>query len=310
MFKRELVSIIVPTHNRADMLGRALDSIVRQTYENWETIVIANDCHDHTAEVMERYIKDKRFTFINIPAAIGGAEARNIGLRRAKGEYLAFLDDDDEWLPEKVTSQLDSLLKFPDVAVVSTNHLSVCGRDHKVIELPEFVAKSDLLYNNDLGSFSFCLTKAEFVKGIEIDKKLLACQDWSFWLDILYQNNMKGYAVQKVLALYNNNPDNSKLSQHKVNKYGSYIYFLNKTWHLMNKGQRAHNLAKLYKQQNLLVKQNIIQKLRLSVRTLRMMHLSPTPVSIRETFKMVVLPLVNIDNREVKRNIHTFRLLI
>lgn len=296
-----LVSIIVPTHNRADMLARALNSIFRQTYENWETIVVANECNDNTAEIMEKYLNDKRFSFVNIPDKIGGAEARNVGLRKAKGEYIAFLDDDDEWLPEKLELQIDAISWHPDVAIVSSNFINICGRNNRIIKFPEFVEKSNLLYKNVLGSFSFCLTKAEFIKDIEIDKRLQTAQDWSFWFDILHRSNRKGYVVQKALVKYNNNDHINRLSLNKKNSYESYKLFINKIWNILSQEQKSYHLAMLYSKQNLLIKTDYFTKLKLSFKTLKMLILSKKLMSVRKIISLVIMPFCNLGSEGRKR---------
>ncbi|MFQ5788761.1 MAG: glycosyltransferase family 2 protein, partial [Thermodesulfobacteriota bacterium] len=89
MYKRNLVSIIVPTHNRVDMLGRALESIKGQTYAEWEAIIVVNSCNDNTNNVVKEYLQDERFKFIDVPQPIGVQKARNMGIQRAKGEYIS-----------------------------------------------------------------------------------------------------------------------------------------------------------------------------------------------------------------------------
>lgn len=303
MNKKGLVSIIVPTHNRADMLARALNSILSQTYENWETIVIANDCHDNTVEIMERYLNDKRFSFVDISDAIGGAEARNVGIRKAKGEYIAFLDDDDEWLPNKLVLQMEALSQHHDVAVVSSNYINNYGGYSKIGKLPEYVELDDLLYRNQLGSFSFCLTKAEFIKDIEIDRRLKAAQDWSFWYDILHQSNGKGYVVQKALVKYNNGYTN-RLSLNKENSYESYKLFINKIWNFLNQETKSYHLAILYSKQNLLIKTDYYAKLKLSFKTLQMIRLSKKLMSAKKIISLIVMPFCNLDSEGMKKVLH------
>lgn len=102
--KRPLVTAIVTTHNRLDLLKRAIKSIQEQTYENIELIVVDDASEDGT----ESYCKSQSFSYIRIAKedSRGGNYARNIGISKAKGEYIAFCDDDDYWLPSKVEKQL------------------------------------------------------------------------------------------------------------------------------------------------------------------------------------------------------------
>lgn len=108
---RGLVSVIIPTYQRTKLLGRAIDSVLNQTYKNIECIVvndnIPNDEYSLVLyELLKTYESDNRFEFIEQEKHINGAEARNCGIRKAKGEYIAFLDDDDWWKPEKIEHQV------------------------------------------------------------------------------------------------------------------------------------------------------------------------------------------------------------
>ncbi len=111
----ELVSIIIPTYKRApELLKRAVDSVLSQNYTNIEVIVVDDNAkwpeyRQKVITLMERYTEDKRVTFIQNEENLGGGGSRNQGVKIAKGEYLAFCDDDDWFLPEKLTKQLTRL---------------------------------------------------------------------------------------------------------------------------------------------------------------------------------------------------------
>lgn len=104
----ELVSIIVPVYNRASKIERALRSIEAQTYPHWEVIVIDDGSTDGTPEVVKRIAeKDRRIRLIRHECNRGAQAARNTGIRAAKGEWIAFLDSDDEWLPHSLKVRLE-----------------------------------------------------------------------------------------------------------------------------------------------------------------------------------------------------------
>ncbi|QLG29725.1 glycosyltransferase family 2 protein (plasmid) [Halorarum halophilum] len=107
------VSVIIPTYNRAKPLQRTLDSVLAQTHEDLEAIVVDDASSDETASVMESY-DDPRVTFIEHETNKGGSAARNTGIEHATGEYMAFLDSDDEWLPRKLERQVDLLERRSD----------------------------------------------------------------------------------------------------------------------------------------------------------------------------------------------------
>ncbi|TAM36219.1 glycosyltransferase family 2 protein [bacterium] len=101
-----LVSVIIPTYNRAHLIGRAIKSVLAQTYTNLEAIVVDNASSDNTAEVVNS-ISDGRLKFIRHDVNKGPAASRNTGLRNSRGDYITFLDSDDEWFPQKTALQLD-----------------------------------------------------------------------------------------------------------------------------------------------------------------------------------------------------------
>jgi glycosyltransferase involved in cell wall biosynthesis len=106
-YKRPLISVIIPTHNRAHVLKRALLSVLRQDYERKEIIVVDDASTDNTKEIMKTFLNDPTVKYIRHVRNLGGSAARNTGIKQSHGEYIAFLDDDDEWLPNKLSLQID-----------------------------------------------------------------------------------------------------------------------------------------------------------------------------------------------------------
>ena len=110
-YVKGLVSVVIPTYQRSDLLTRAIDSVLNQSYEQIECIVVndnvPNDKYSLALyDLLKQYSVDDRFKFIEQEKHINGAEARNCGIRKAKGEYIAFLDDDDWWKPQKIERQI------------------------------------------------------------------------------------------------------------------------------------------------------------------------------------------------------------
>jgi len=115
------VSVILPTYNRAHLVGRAIQSVLNQTYRDFELIVVDDGSADETEEVVKGF-NDPRIRYIRHEINKGSAAARNTGIRAARGEYLAFQDSDDEWLPKKLDLQMNIFSKTPkDVGIVYTD---------------------------------------------------------------------------------------------------------------------------------------------------------------------------------------------
>ncbi len=103
-----LVSIITPTFNCASFIGQTIQSIQSQTYANWELLIVDDCSTDDTSDVVRAYLQeDSRITYVRLDKNSGPAQARNASMGLAKGEYMAFCDSDDLWMPEKLQSQLD-----------------------------------------------------------------------------------------------------------------------------------------------------------------------------------------------------------
>lgn len=105
-----LVSVIIPTHDRPELLARSLRSVLSQTYKNLEVIVVDDDTKTDLLQIVESF-NDHRIKFIKLKEKSGAPKARNVGLAAASGYFIAFQDDDDEWYPDKISAQMDDLAK-------------------------------------------------------------------------------------------------------------------------------------------------------------------------------------------------------
>lgn len=160
-----LVSIVMPTFNRAQLIAESIRSVVEQTYEHWELIIIDDGSTDDTRDVIEQF-NDRRITchFIEHTGLIG--KIRNIGIKLSKGELIAFQDSDDIWLPDKLQIQLKSLWSHPEAAFVLCNNSQI---GEYAVEVPDykdtFVGKLFLpfLLKNQ---FHFCGTSFVFRREV------------------------------------------------------------------------------------------------------------------------------------------------
>ncbi|HEY4538836.1 MAG TPA: glycosyltransferase family 2 protein, partial [Faecalibacter sp.] len=110
MTNQPLVSIIIPTFNRADLIGETLDSIIEQNYQNWECIVVDDGSTDNTEEILMRYqIKDNRFSYYKRPKFLlkSGNSCRNYGFEKSSGELIVFFDSDDVMLQDFLSSRIN-----------------------------------------------------------------------------------------------------------------------------------------------------------------------------------------------------------
>lgn len=120
-----LVSIVMPAYNGEKSLSRAINSLIDQTYQNWECIIINDGSTDNTLEVIkESCLRDARIKYVSFNQNKGRAKARQVGLEMAQGDYLAMLDCDDFYHPQKIKYQLEIMDKYPDIVLVSSGMYS------------------------------------------------------------------------------------------------------------------------------------------------------------------------------------------
>ncbi len=184
----DLVSVIVPSYNRARLLPRAINSVLAQTHGNLELIVVDDGSDDDTPAVLARY--GGRLTAVR-QARQGAAQARNRGLAEARGEFIAFLDSDDWWAPAKLADQLRALAHNPRAGVCYTWFLMADERGRWMRAFtPAFEGDVfEALYrNNFLVTPNVLARRACFWDGPELvrrfDPRLAFGEDWRLWLEL------------------------------------------------------------------------------------------------------------------------------
>jgi glycosyltransferase involved in cell wall biosynthesis len=183
------VSVIIPTCNRARLVPTAIQSVLRQTFSDFEVVVV-DDASDHCVSEVVGNFNDDRIRFIRHNSRRGGGAARNTGIRNSNGEYIAFLDDDDEWYPEKLARQMEVMLKAqPEVAAIYTGYVVVDRDSGRVcrrrIPSERGDLKQKLLVGNPIGGTSSMLVKRScLVKVGVFDETLPSFQDRDLWIRI------------------------------------------------------------------------------------------------------------------------------
>lgn len=196
-----LISVIIPTRNRCNLLPRAIDSVINQGYENLEVIIVDDASNDATSDVANKYANRFRiFKYIQNIKPYGGAQSRNIGIQEASGKYIAFLDDDDEWLPDKLLKQIKALEDNRGFGAASCwFYRAFNGKRQEVKLIPE-ISLDYLLWENFMGSFSCCIARSEIAKSIKLDAHLRSSQDYQFWIELSKITRI--YIVKEYLLNY------------------------------------------------------------------------------------------------------------
>lgn len=199
-----IVSVIITTYNRADLLKETIDSIIGQTYQNIELIIVSDASIDHTDDVVSTY-QDARIKYIKLEKNTGlPAKTRNKGLTQAKGDYIAFCDDDDLWIPEKLEKQLNIIGSY-DVCLTNRTYINLNQQvvPHRPLIIPRDLSLLNLLYTNFVTLSSVLIKKDTFKKhGIFNENPVFkASEDYELWARMLAEG-ASFCACREELVLY------------------------------------------------------------------------------------------------------------
>lgn len=221
--KKDLVSIITPTYNSSKYIVETIESILNQTYSNWE-LLITDDCSiDDTLKIIDAYVlKDKRIKLFQLNENSGAGIARNYSIEKSSGRYIAFCDSDDQWLPNKLAKQV-SMMKENGIALSFSSYHIIDEEGHpkgKVIAKSKVDYKV-MLRNNYIG----CLTA--MYDAIQLGKvympEIRKRQDWALWLSILKLTD-KAYGIKEPLAVYRDRSNSISTNKKDLIKYNWAIY--------------------------------------------------------------------------------------
>lgn len=181
------VSVIVPTHNRADLLKAAIQSVLDQTYADFELLVCDDASNDHTTDTVAGF-SDPRIIYTRYEKNSGVVELRNNAVDSSRGAYIAFLDDDDEWLPEKLEKQVNVLDRSSrETGAVFTGAIFLdtrLGRERVVIPRHRGNIFKELLFNDFIVTSSLVVKKSCFEKAGRFDHEFKSASDFDMWIRI------------------------------------------------------------------------------------------------------------------------------
>lgn len=182
--KYPLVSGIIPTHNRSQMVVHAIESMLNQTHSNIEVIVVDDGSSDDTEQVVSAYQNQyDNVTYLKHDIPQGACAARNLGIQHAKGEFIAGLDDDDIWMPDRIEKML--AIYDDQYAFVYSDSYKQKG-DKRVIETRQpIVSFDEMIQGENLCGTQILTRKERFINLGGFDTTLPASQDYEMWLRLL-----------------------------------------------------------------------------------------------------------------------------
>ena len=201
--KEELISIITPVYNSEKYIERTIESVINQTYKNWEMILVDDCSTDNSESIVKKYsCNDQRIKYYRLKENSGAGKARNLALEKAKGTYIAYLDSDDIWKKEKLEKQL-KFMKSNKYAFSCTSYEKIDENDNykKTIEMPKEINYKFYLRNTIIQTVGVMvnvnIVGKETLKMPDIRRR----QDAATWLQIL-KKGYKCYGMDEILAEY------------------------------------------------------------------------------------------------------------
>lgn len=236
-----LVSIITPTYNSEKYIGQTIQSVINQTYSNWELIIVDDCSEDNTNKIVAMFAKrDRRIKYIKMNNNSGAAVARNEALNISNGRFIAFLDSDDLWKETKIEHQIKFMMeKNIGFSFTSYQLISEDGEEmNKTIIAPNEVDYNFLLKNTIIGCLTVMLDK-DRIGNIKMPN-IRSRQDTALWLQILKKGH-KAYGLDEVLAKYrkvsnsiSSNKFKASWNTWKVYRKVEKINFVKSLWYFLN----------------------------------------------------------------------------
>jgi len=198
-----LVSIVMNCHNGEKYLKKSINSIINQTYKNWEVVFWNNNSKDNSKKIFKKF-KDKRLRYFESPIFKNLYEARNQAVSKCKGQYICFLDADDWWVKSKVYEQVLTFKKNKKVNFIYSNYYQFNQKFKKKYlfsksDLPDGKITQQLLDSNKIGIITVMMKRSIFKKQ-KFDKRFNIIGDFDFFLRLSLNHNLK--VIQKPLAYY------------------------------------------------------------------------------------------------------------
>lgn len=227
------VSVVIPTYNRAYTVERSIRSVLAQSFRDFELIVVDDGSRDNTSEVI-RNLNDGRIQYLRMAENQGASAARNRGIEHARGEYIAFQDSDDEWLPHKLASQLVAFDTLPRrVGVVYCKCKRLAPKRQETV-MGEPFDRRCLLHHNFVDTPTMVLHR-DCLRDERFDEELPRRQDWELCLRLAQRYEFA--FVDEVLVVSRVTPGSVTSSQSRLLQ--AYRLILSKHHRLIRKSPKA-----------------------------------------------------------------------
>lgn len=236
------VSIIVPVYNAAAYIEETMDSVRAQTYENWELLLVEDGSSDNTDGLISEYIRrtgDVRIRLIRQPSNLGAAKARNRGLQEAQGRYIAYLDADDLWLPQKLEKEI-AFMNLPETqaafAFTGYEFADEYGQGTgTVVKVPGTLTYKQALKNTTIFTSTVMFDTERISKEL-LEMPVIRSEDTALWWKVL-RNGYTAYGLNENLVIYRR--PKKTLSSNKLEA-------IRRIWNLYRRAEGMNVLSSAY----------------------------------------------------------------
>lgn len=244
-----LVSVITAAYNVSGYIAEAIISVKKQTYENWEMLIVDDNSTDDTFDIAQRFSsEDKRIRVFKLESHSGlPAAPRNFGIKNSRGEYIAFLDADDIWLPEKLEKQVKVLEEDRDAFLIYSKYIlqeNYCK--HQIFPKKGyhgFIFNDLFLSNNFIPCLTVVMRNSNGAFLFDEDRRLKAIEDFDLWLTISMKKKIS--FINEPLAIYRAHGNNTSLGLRSFLK--RYIFVIRKYRSRVTKAQLIIKYLSFYK---------------------------------------------------------------
>ena len=241
-----MISVIIPTFNRAKTLKRAIDSVLEQSYKDIELLII-DDCSTDNSEKIVNSYNDKRLKYIKLETNSGACYARNVGIEKSNGEYIAFQDSDDYWHKDKLKIQLENMknnntdIDFCAINIIDGSNIYI-KPEKKIIKLINKIGVFNTLAYESFISTQSIIAKKDCFESIRFDNKLPRLQDYDLILRLLGKYKVS-FTNEVLVDLY---VQNDSISKNPQKLFAAIEIMLKKDYGFDRKNGRLF-CSKLYK---------------------------------------------------------------
>ena len=233
----KLVSIITPCYNASSYISETIKSVINQTYTNWEMIIVDDCSKDNSAQIIKEFSKyDNRikYTKTDIPSG-SPALPRNIAIAMSKGEYIAFLDSDDLWIPTKLEEQI-AFAEEKQYNFIYSNYEKMTWegkRNNRILTMSKFSTYSSTIKSCDIPCLTVLLKK-DIINGICFQN--IKKEDYVFWLEVLKKGNI-AYNTNKIHAIYR---------ESNISRSSNKFEMLSAQWHILRNIEHLNYFYSIY----------------------------------------------------------------